>query len=257
MEVGTAIDKMTLAVFEWKSRPGAFSHLTELSARVPLDQSLTSLLSDIGGDHSLTTLRLVYAGRHLVHLKSLMRAVASHSLPRHLSLSRLRTDTSDADMLRSIACLILLESLEIHNHSASNVADNDIGDLLENLPLLKRLQLRLPDWWEKGWTRLMLQTLILTCTYCPLLEHIALLIDARQEFIPSKAQEQPNESKPRVPTLECTMCQPCSPIDALEVAAFLSQLRPIDVRVKETDDKSSPWDEVDGFMQRSGSWGTM
>ncbi|KAG9031192.1 hypothetical protein FRB95_003096, partial [Tulasnella sp. JGI-2019a] len=202
IEVGTAINKMVLTGFEWESQFGAFPRLTELSARLPLDRSINSLLLHIGADRSLKTLRLIHTGKNTVDLKSLVRALVTHSLLRHLSLSRFSAETADANMLRPIACLSQLESLDIHNYATSDIADKDIGDLLENLPLLKCLQLCLPDWREKGWTRITLRTLALACACCSLLENIALFVDARQEYIPSKAQEQLTELKPRVLTLE-------------------------------------------------------
>ncbi|KAG9031188.1 hypothetical protein FRB95_003092 [Tulasnella sp. JGI-2019a] len=234
IEIGTAIDKMVLTGFEWERRFGAFPRLIELSARLPLDPPITSLLMDIGANHSLITLRLIYTGRNIVRdtvdFKSLMRAVATHSLLRHLSLIRFRADISNADILRPIACLTLLESLHIHTYPTSGITDKDVGELLENLPLLRHLQLYFPNWRERGWTRITLRTLALACAYCPLLENATLYVDARQESIPSEAQEQPMELKPRVVIFECATNDSYSAISAPEkVAAFLSQLRPVDV----------------------------
>ncbi|KAG9031187.1 hypothetical protein FRB95_003091 [Tulasnella sp. JGI-2019a] len=251
IKVGTAIDMMVLTGFEWESRFGAFPRLTELSARLPLDRLINSLLLDIGADHSLTTLRLIHTGRNTVNLKSLVCAVARHPLLRHLSLSRFSAEIAEADMLRPLACLTLLESPDTHNYATSNISDKGVGELLENLLLLTRLQLCIPDWREKGWTRITLRTLALACAYCPLLENIALFVNAREESIPSEPQEQPMELKPRVVTFEYAVNGTFSPISApKKVAAFLSQLRPIDVRVKKTGDNGSPWDEVNGARNR-------
>ncbi|KAG9024187.1 hypothetical protein FRB95_011959 [Tulasnella sp. JGI-2019a] len=212
---------------------------------------------DIGAHHSLRTLRLIspYSGSKKSDLEATVAAITTHRLLRHLSLRHPTLKTFWASTLLALASCTMLESLEIsipidsdiitESSDDAPITDEVVGRLLQHLPHLTELTLRLLDW--KSTPLLTFRTLALAIAHCPRLKRAVLVIDATVPIAFTPIPRERRAKRPRILIFSQTVTgMDDVPIDDPEyVAAVLAQLSPeVEIRMENGLKGWPRWDQV-------------
>ncbi|KAG8984405.1 hypothetical protein FRB93_006594 [Tulasnella sp. JGI-2019a] len=237
----------------------AFPRLKTFTSRLTLDAAVPLLLSGIAADHSLDTLELMPTsdGFQQVDLEFVLGGVIKHTLLRQLGFRHIVTNALRANTFRRVAMCSMLESLEIDMKVESTAdpwaMDEDVSGLLERLPRLTTLLLRLFD--RKLAPLLTLRTLATAVDHCSLLQRASLFVDATTPMAVAPDPLKYCANRPRVLAFSYTVVGFESPIDAPEtVANMLTHLSPeVAIRIEKSGEGWSRWDEVVSLMSNGGA----
>lgn len=162
-----------------------FRELVDLTCQLAFDDSTCAMLLDIAeGGRSLRRLKLCHSSvERMAKLRAVAKAIARHGSLRHLTIWHVGVDTLREEHLEELARCGGLETLDLGVYAGvqAKVTDESVAKLLERLPQLQHLSLRLSF---NGNTPLTLHSVDLAVQKGPLLEQLCLFVDASTEKIP-------------------------------------------------------------------------
>ncbi|KAG8983292.1 hypothetical protein FRB94_007905 [Tulasnella sp. JGI-2019a] len=224
LELVNAGDVETQAKLHWVRSDSASPQLSELAVSGNFGYATATYLADVAANHSPTRLTLKYHAAYgrRDNVDSILHAITHHQSLTHLVVANVLLNVLTIRTLEPLKGLGALTELQLDlDGTTVEVGDKDVGELLQSLTSLERLELGIR---ESHRFPLSLDALVSALKTCPFLEHVAMSVDATSRRIPAPIAFR-HDNLSSLDFINVAGSTKPSPLDAPEaIAAFLSPL---------------------------------